>query len=213
MEGFFFLLPSEDFPIASLLMCILLISSMDLFTTSSPPFSWMPLLFWSWSNPIPPSHHSSLPPQLLPGRLLETGMPLLSLCFTQPKNPTTFYFPACKTGFPFLESSWQPSPVPAPGWIRLIWTLVTRSMRSIASRDSPQEKKPCRGSLLPFLDNPCLIHPWGWDCLFHGLSHRCLHCQSVVDQSIPDVLLCRGQLHPQVTAEHLPVCLCTDVWG
>lgn len=51
-KGIFVLL-LEDFPIASLFMCILLISSMDLFNASLPPSSWTSLLFCSWSNPFP----------------------------------------------------------------------------------------------------------------------------------------------------------------
>lgn len=141
LEGFF-LLPSEDFPIASLLVCILLFSSLDLFTASLPPFSWMPLSVCSWSNGIQPSCHPSLSPQLLPEHSVETDInttphPPAFVLFSQ-KNPTMLYFSACKTGFPFLESPWQPSPMPAPGWIHLIWMLVTRSTRSIASRDSLQ---------------------------------------------------------------------------
>lgn len=110
-------------------------------------------------QPISPSRYLSLPPKLLLGCSVERGIPLLSLCFTQQKNPTTLYFCAYKTGFPFFESPWQPLPVPAAGQIHLIWMLVTRSTHSIASRHLPQEKAACHSSLLPFLDSPCLINP------------------------------------------------------
>lgn len=115
----------------------------------------------------------------------------------------------CKTGFPFLESPWQPSPMPASGLIQLIWTLVTRGVCGIASRVATGEEE----AWLPSLSHHCLIHPWGCDCLFHSWSRLCLRCQSVVDQSIRDVLFFHGQLPLQVIAAHLPVCVCADGWG
>lgn len=83
-----------------------------------PPLPWHPSLSWNthWQHAY------------------------LNFGFTLTKKP---HLSAFKTGFPSLESPWQPSPLPAPGWIRLSWMLVTRSTRSIASRDSPCEKQPC----------------------------------------------------------------------
>lgn len=133
---------------------------------------------------------------------------LFSACFTQSKNPCTLFL--CKTGFPFLESPWQPSPMPASGLIQPIWTLVTRGMCGISSGVSTGEEE----AWLPFLSNHCLIHPWGCDCLFHSWSHPwCLYCQSVVDESIHDVLFFHDQLPLEVIAAHLPVCVCTNGWG
>lgn len=134
-------------------------------------------------------------------------MPLLSLCFTQSKNLTTLCFSVCKTGFPFIESPWQPLPMPTSCQAQLIQTLVTRSVCGTASRVTRGEEE----ALLPFLSS--LIHPWGCDCLFHSVSHLCLHRQSVVDETIRDLPFCHGQLPLQVTAACLPAFVCTYGWG
>lgn len=42
-------------------------------------------------QPIPPSCYLYLPPKLLLGCSVEIGIPLLSLCFTQPKKPTMLF--------------------------------------------------------------------------------------------------------------------------
>lgn len=136
-------------------------------------------------------------------------MPLLSLCLTQSKNPTTPCFSVCKTSFPFFESSWRPLPVPASGLTQLIWTLVTRGMCGTPSRVATGQEE----ALLPFPSSHNWIHPWGCDCLFRGVLHLCLHHQAVADQSIHHVLVCYGQLPLQVIAAHLPVCVCTYGWG
>lgn len=136
-------------------------------------------------------------------------MPLLSLCCTQSKKPFTLCFSVCKTGFPSLESPWQPSPMSASGLTQLIWTLVTRGMCGTASRVTTGEE----GALLPFPSSHHLIYPQGCDFCFHGLSDLCLHRQSAVDQSIHGVLSCHGQLPLQVVAAHLPVCVCAYGWG
>lgn len=105
----------------------------------------------------------------------------------------------------FLSLSHLGSPCPCllhvkPSWFRHWWLEACVALQV----ESAEERKKL-----------CYLSPAVWYIpgAVIAFSTVCLHCQSVVDESIHDLPFCHGQLPLQVTAACLPAFVCTYGWG